>query len=136
MDKSSRKRDEMTDFIFEPRNTLDNEKEKKDEYYTFIDDSDFIDSNNNPRSKKDSSKVLAKKILRPDNTYKLMIKITRDNKPYNPMSIYGNRKESTIFDNANTNNKFIQVNNKAFECYLKFIKSKNLSWLNNAEREI
>jgi hypothetical protein len=123
----------MSDFIFNPKK---NEANPLDEFYSFIDNSSFIDEKNNPRVEENSEHVLAKKIYRSDSSYRLMIKVNTDHKPYNPISTYGKEKSSSFLDAIARSDKFIQVNQKAFDYYIKFLKSKNVSWLNNTEREI
>ena len=81
-------------------------------------------------------KVYAKKIQRKDGSYKLSIRTGTDGKLYNPMSIYGKEKASTLLDNVcKSNDKFKTVNEKTFTWYTQFLKTKNMAHLYNAERE-
>lgn len=122
-------------FIFRPTKV---EIKHDNEYYTMIGSEDYIDKYNNPRIKDDSnSNILAKKIVRVDNTIKYMVKLNNNGKIYNPISIYGEEKQSTFLDSiCKTSDKFIEVNIKVFESYIQFLKTKNKAWLQNAEREI
>lgn len=107
------------------------------ELYTLFDNHDYVDNNNNPRSKRDDNRVLAKKIIRDDGSIKYMIKRDGSGKLYNPISIYGDNpsRSSTFLDKTCKDFKFRTVNMKIFEYYVSFLKTKNLSWLYNAERE-
>jgi len=80
--------------------------------------------------------ILAKKILRSNNTYKYMIKKDTNGKLFNPISIYGQEQDKTFLDRVcRSNSKFIEVNQKTFDYYVQFLSTKNLAYLNNAERE-
>lgn len=107
----------------------------KQQYYTLIGDQDII-LDEQPCRKKLDDKVYAKKIQRKDGSYKLSIRTGTDGKLYNPMSIYGKEKASTLLDNVcKSNDKFKTVNEKTFTWYTQFLKTKNMAHLYNAERE-
>lgn len=109
-------------------------KPKDDEYYVYLGDEDFVDDNNNLRSKQDDNKVLAKKIYRDNGGYKLMIKCDSYNKPFDPDNqIQSANKTVASYKNGH---KFITVGQKAFDHYLMFLQTKNKSWLLNTEREL
>lgn len=122
-------------FVFEhtPR-----EVKKENEFYTLNGLEDYKDTENNPRiNQENDSKVLAKKIVREDNSIRFSVKLGNNGKMYNPVSIYGEEKNSNFLDRICRNtNKFRDVNSKAFDLYVKFLKTKNIAWLNNAEREM
>lgn len=107
------------------------------DYYTLFGDHDYIDDNHNPRSNQDSDKVIAQKAVYPDNKVKYFLKIGPHGKLYNPIGLYS----------EGTANKFVakfgkktweykQVSLRVFELYVNFLKTKNIAWLNNAEREM
>lgn len=123
-------------FIFE-QNQRDPRPTSQIELYTLDGDSDFLDKNDNPRSKTDNDKVLAKKIHRDDGTIKFMIKRDGSGKLFNPLSIYGDNQSraANFLDKTCKDFKFRTVNMKIFEYYVNFLRTKNLSWLYNAERE-
>lgn len=110
----------------------------RNEYYTLVGNGDFIDEHKNSRANQDNfSKILAKKILREDKSIRYSIRITNAGKLYNPISIYGEEKQNTFLDRVcKTEPKFRDVNLKAFNLYLNFLNTKNLSYLHNAEREL
>ncbi len=125
----------MSNFIHEQKKIVTNSK-NENEFYSIIGSQDFLDSKNNPRvSLEDDIKVVAKKIYRDDGSIRYSIKY-ENGKFINPISIYGSKIENTFLDRiCKSNDKFKEVNLKVFEMYLKFLKTKNTAWLNNAERE-
>lgn len=122
--------------IFSPAKREDKELEvKENEYYTYLGYEDFLDDKNHCRLKEDNDNTLAKKIYRDDGTYKLMIKCDLDYKPFDPE----NQIASSLNKIKNQNNNklsFHTVGHKAFNNYLKFLQTKNKSWLLNTEREM
>lgn len=122
-------------FIFEqPLNNISIENE----YYTLSGLEDFQDDFNNPRiNNTNDTRILAKKIIRDNNTIRFSVKLGSNGKIYNPISIYGEEKNNNFLDRICRNsNKFKEVNAKAFDMYIKFLKTKNTAWLFNAEREM
>lgn len=112
---------------------LDNEVE---EFYTLNGLEDKINNGHNIILDKNSPNVFAKKILRKNGTFKFLVKTNQQGKLYNPVSIYGQETTKTFLDKVcRSNDKFVEVNLKTFNYYIQFLDSKNISWLNNAERE-
>lgn len=124
----------MNEFIYEQK--LSNNTNSTNEFYSVIGSEDFIDSNNNPRlNSEDDAKVVAKKIYREDGSIRYSIKYD-NGKFVNPISIYGSKQDNSFLDRiCKSNDKFRDVNLKVFNMYLKFLRTKNTAWLNNAERE-
>ena len=90
--------------------------------YCLLGDHDFLDDQHRPRINISSTKTLAKSIVSSGST-KYFIKTGKYNKIYNPIGMYSEWE-------------FKEVNQKIFDLYLKFLTSKNIAWLNNAEREL
>jgi hypothetical protein len=128
----------MDDFIFEAKQNQEVEINKKNEYYCVTGSQEFLDESNNPRVKnEDDSRVLAKRIYRDDGTSRLSIKLSNTGKIQNPLSIFGMEKQTTFLDRVcRSQNKFKEVNMKVFNFYLSFLRTKNVAWLHNAEREM
>lgn len=83
-----------------------------------------------------SPNIFAKRILRKNGTQKYMIRLNSNGKLFNPISIYGQEPDKSFLNRVcRSNNKFVEVNSKTFDWYTKFLSSKNVAWLNNAERE-
>lgn len=106
------------------------------QYYTLVGQEDFIDDDNNPRIKNDSDdRVLAKKTVR--TKLKYSIKIDNAGKFYNPLSPISSVKPIKILQTISIpNSRFKEVNKTVFNMYLNFLRSKNIAWINNAEREV
>lgn len=105
-------------------------------YYTMLGDHEFIDNDSRPRSKKESKLVVAKSISRNSNS-KFYIKIGTYGKIFNPMGLFSEGKnEKFIAKIGKKEFEFKEVNQKVFDLYLSFLSTKNLAWLNNAEREL
>lgn len=127
----------MSDFIFNPnKNTIDH-TDPNNEYYAAMGDHDYLDDNGNPRILKDTDKrILAKKILREDGSTRYSVRLTSSGKMQNPLSMYGVEKDSTFLDRVcRSDKKFKDVSYKTFDMYINFLKTKNIAWLHNAERE-
>lgn len=105
-------------------------------FYTLSGQEDEI-IDDRPIKSTESEEVYAKVLQKKDGTYKHMIRTSADGKLYNPMSIYGQEKTNDFLDRiCKSNDKFKTVNEKAFNWYVQFLSTKNLSWFHNAEREI
>lgn len=129
----------MDDFIYQPRPETATEEYNENAYYCISQQEDFVDNELQPRCNNEEDKrVCAKKVVRVDGSIKYLIKTGEDRKLYNPVSIYDNNRESGKFlaSISRNQNSFKEVNYKSFNMYLRFLKTKNIAYLNNAEREI
>lgn len=121
-------------FIFS--STKKQKKETSIEFYTMVDHQDFFDEDQLPRLNNDSDKVYAKKIIREDGSVRYSIRLSLSNKLYDPTSTFGLDKTKSFLDNTVRNeNRFKNVSHKVFDNYITFLKTKNSSWLLNAQRE-
>jgi hypothetical protein len=113
------------------------ESSNQSEFYSIVGSEEFLDSNSNPRvSNENDTRVLAKKIIRDDGSVKFTIRTNATGKLQNPVSIYGSEKTNNFLDRVcRSSDKFKEVNMKTFDLYINFLKTKNIAWLNNAERE-
>lgn len=126
---------EQGQFIFnqkpEVENPADNTK-LTSEYFTILGEHEFLDENNRPRAKTESKKVLAKK-----ENNKFYVKIGAYNRLLNPMGLFSEGNENKFLARFGKNEwVFKDVNANVFDMYVKFLSTKNLAWLNNAEREM
>lgn len=130
-------RSKMEKFIFEQNRTNTKKVETREEFFTIVGSEDFLDDNSNPRiTEANNNKVYAKRILRDDGSYRYSVRLSASGKLYNPLSIYDNKNDKNFIERiCRSSDKFRNVNSRAFDLYLSFLKTKNASWLNNAERE-
>jgi hypothetical protein len=65
------------------------------------------------------------------------IRLDQRGKIYNPLSVYEDNQQNKFVNKVcKEGNKFKDVNGKVFGLYLTYLRTKNLAWLNNAEREM
>ena len=124
-------------FIFNPINNEQKLSIETNQFYAAMGSHDYLDNQNFPRiSKENDKRILAKKITREDGSIKYSIKLTNNGKMQNPLSMYGVEKDNTFLDRVcRSNDRFKEVNYKVFDLYINFLKTKNIAWLHNAERE-
>jgi len=125
---------DITDEMFYTQKTVD----KKDNsnititHYTVIGDHDSI-QDNKPITN-DERKSLAKTIETNGNT-RYFVKIGAYGKLYNPIGMYSEGKDKKFLSKIGKNQfEFKQVNMKVFDLYVEFLRSRNVAWLNNAQR--
>jgi hypothetical protein len=126
--------------FYQPKSIYNTENDSEvtnaaEKYYTVIGEEDFI-NDGIPMKSEDGKGVYAKQIQRADGSFKNLVRVTTNAKLYNPLSIYGQESNNNFLDRiCRSNLKFKTVNDKTWNWYLKFLATKNLSWLYNAERE-
>jgi hypothetical protein len=129
----------MDNFIFNPGSKYSSENIDEDivaEFFTLSGMEDFLDTEDYPRAKVESDSVFAKRTKRKNGTTKYTIRLSNTGKLYNPVSILGQETNNSFLNRVcRSNNKFAEVNQKVFNWYVKFLQTKNVAWLNNAERE-
>jgi len=108
-----------------------------EQFYTLIGNEDYLDSSDgSPKQNSFNENTYAKKITRDDGSIRYSVRVDTDGKFYNPINIYSQNLKSTFLDNVCRNaDKYKNVNYKVFNLYITFLKTKNLAWLHNAERE-
>lgn len=106
-----------------------------DEFYTIYGDQDFFDENNNPRLSNDNDKTLAKKVFT-ENKAKYLVKLDTNGKFFDPTNILAkdSGSKNNFLSRTCKQPKFKPVSQETFVLYLNFLKTKNLSWLYNANR--
>jgi uncharacterized protein YigE (DUF2233 family) len=130
------KQENIDSFIFTPNATKTINTERKESFYCFLGDHEFLDQDNNPRQSKETPKTLAKLVDTATYT-KFYIKIGTYGKIYNPIGMYSEGKENQFLAKIGKNEwNFKEVNKGIFDQYVNFLRTKNIAWLNNAEREL
>ncbi|NDB60183.1 hypothetical protein EB001_17290 [bacterium] len=125
-------RDSSADFFIQQTQ----ETERTIVRYCLIGNQDKFDSEKYPIRLKDDHLVLAKKVTSEHST-KFYIKIGTYGKIFNPIGLYSEGKESKFLSKIGRKEfEFKEVSPKVFDMYLSFLKTKNIAWLNNAEREL
>lgn len=123
----------MTD-IFHIKQTNTDSIEHK--YYTVFGSHTGMDDEGNPICK-DHTKALAysKNVNNEQKQY--YIKVGLHGKIFNPIGLYSEGKQNKFLSKIGKEEYiFRKVNSKVFDMYLNFLRTKNLAWLNNAEREL
>jgi len=122
-------------FIF--KRPVDTEKQEENvEYFTILDKQDHLNQEANPCLKNDGTEACAKIVTNySNNTKKYFIKIDHNGKLINPMSIYTSDKDHFVRE-LGKKIRYKSVSPKVFETYMYFLRTKNIAWLNNAEREM
>lgn len=118
---------------------IQNKKEDAEsvtEYYTIFGKHDDLDNDANPILIENTKDALARKTTL-NNSTKYYIKIGPHGKIYNPIGLYSENQSNKYLARTGKNLwEFRQVNSKVFDLYLSFLRTKNIAWLNNAEREM
>jgi hypothetical protein len=123
-------------FTLNKQKSTEEESDTTTNYYTILGDHEFIDKDNRPRSNTESRSVVAKSLSKNSNN-KFYIKIGTYGKIFNPIGLFSEGKnEKFIAKIGKKEFEFKEVNQKVFDLYLNFLSTKNLAWLNNAEREL
>ena len=125
----------MENFIFRP-NTQTKVTQSDTEYYTVLGNQEYLDNDGNPRLNKESNKVFAKSVVSDEST-RYYIKIGAYGKIYNPIGLFSEGRHTKFMSKIGKKEyDFKEVNYKVFNMYINFLRTKNLAWLNNAEREL
>lgn len=125
-------------FLHRAKNTeITPTKQSDNIYYTIFGSHDFIDDEGNPRLCSDQDQVFAKEIISNKSSSKYFIKTGLYGKVYNPIGMYSEGKHNKFLTKVGKKEyDYKQVNKKVFDLYINFLRTKNLAWLNNAEREL
>jgi hypothetical protein len=119
------------------RKILNPTKEKSSidtKYYTILGNHDYIDEEDKPRT--EENKALARSIT-VNNRTRYFIKIGAYGKIFNPIGLHSEGKENKFLSKIGRKEwDFKEVNMRVFDLYLNFLKSRNIAWLNNAQREM
>lgn len=106
-------------------------------YYTILGDHDFLDENGKPRAEEENNKVVAKSVTTDNKPTRYYIKVGTYGKIYNPIGLYSEGNNTKFLSKIGRKQfEFKEVNNQIFDLYLNFLTTKNIAWLNNAEREL
>jgi len=122
----------INDFMVKPQNT----EKLKEDYYGLFGSHDYLDENKNPRVNQAGSNMLAKTVYY-EHRAKHFIKIGDHGKIYNPIGLYSEGTSDKFLSKIGKKAwEFKEVSPVVFDLYVKFLKTKNIAWLRNAEREM
>lgn len=123
--------EEFQEFIVD-KTTPNSSKIIEDRFYTIWGMEDFIDEDGNTRQQAETKNTFAKIIAG-----KYFIKIGLDNRVYNPIGLFSEGRPNKVLAKIGKNEfNFRRVNAKVFDWYVSFLRTKNIAWLNNANREL
>jgi len=111
--------------------------------YTFSGEHDLIDNNGYPildlsydEDIFENPDAYAIKITKGEKT-NYYVKRGKYGKLFNPIGMYSEGRKTQQMRHAGRPEwRFETTNEKIFTYYINFLKTKNLAWLNNAEREV
>jgi hypothetical protein len=110
---------------------------KEYEYFTILGDHDYLDDLNRPRSNEETNKVVAKTSTSDKKPTRYYIKVGTYGKIYNPIGMFSEGKNTKFLSKIGRKEfEFKEVNQRVFDFYTNFLSTKNMAWLNNAEREL
>ena len=106
-------------------------------YYTAFGKHDDLDNDGNPITSDENRGFAYKRTNDLDKTINYFLKIGLYGRIFNPIGLYSEGKENKFLSKIGKNEyNFTKVNQKVFDMYLNFLRTKNVAWLNNAEREL
>lgn len=127
----------MSDIFIYNQKKQSTKDKKTEKFFCLADDQEFLDDDNNPRiSQEEDKRVLAKVKYKPNGSVKYLIKLDHNKKLFNPLEQTSEYQSIKNMHSISSNQHvFKEVNSKTFDFYLLFLKTKNFSWMRNAERE-
>lgn len=124
-----------SDYIFEQKPGKEKVSDVVNEYYTIFGKHDSLNDNGNPVISPHSEEVLAKATVGDKKIY--WVKVGSHGRIFNPIGMYSEGKQNKFTSRSGKNEyEFRKVNKRVFDMYVNFLRTKNLAWLNNAEREL
>lgn len=111
--------------------------EKNHEYFTVLGEHKFLDNLGRPRTDSETDKVFAKTSTTAQYPTRYYVKSGTYGKLFNPIGLYSEGRHAKFLSKIGRKEyEFKEVNQKVFDYYVQFLTTKNLAWLNNAEREM
>lgn len=106
-------------------------------YYTLFGQHDTLDGDGNPLTTEEKRGYAYSRVNNSNKTETYFLKVGLYGKVFNPIGLYSEGKENKFLSKIGKNEyNFTKVNKKIFDMYINFLRTKNLAWLNNAEREM
>lgn len=106
-------------------------------YYTIFGNHSSLDNEGLPLTDSMADCLAYKKTITESKEPHYYIKVGVHGKIYNPIGMFSEGRSNKFLSKIGKNEyNFTRVNKKIFDLYTSFLKTKNLAWLNNAEREL
>lgn len=107
------------------------------EYFTVNGRQDFLDEDGYPQLTDEGEFAFAKKVSTNSRKPLYYIKGGTDGHFFDPLGMYDERMHNKFKGHAGKFKfEFVQVNERAFAFYINYLRTKNRSYLLNAEREV
>jgi hypothetical protein len=104
-------------------------------YYTVLGSHSSLDDEGNPICNNKNKSLAYTKLHNNDKQYYL--KVGTYGKIFNPIGLYSEGRQNKFLSKVGKEEyAFTKVNSKVFDMYLNFLRTKNIAWLTNAEREL
>ncbi len=114
-----------------------NQETYKYVYYTLFGIHSELDKDGNPITSDEKKGYAYVRINDQNNSEQYYLKIGLYGKIFNPMGLYSEGRENKFLSKIGKNEyNFTKVNKKVFDMYINFLRTKNIAWINNAEREL
>lgn len=114
-----------------------NIEETSSKYYTCLGEQEWVDDEGYSRVSSDSENIYAQSKPNEHGAVNYFIKANKYGKLYNPSGMYTEGQHTRFNKVLGAKEfQFKKVNLRVFELYTSFLKTKNVAWLNNAEREM
>lgn len=111
-------------------------KNNKNVYYTIFGKHKKLTKEGFPTIDKDGDSTYAKSI-NGANGVRYFVKVGTYGKIFNPIGLYSEGMDNKFLSRIGKKAwDYKEVNSKVFNMYLSFLKTKNVAWLNNAQREL
>lgn len=113
------------------------DQEYKYTYYVLFGQHDNLDENSNPITLDSKKSIAYSRLNNSTMTEDYYVKVGLYGKIFNPMGLFSEGRQNKFLSKVGKNEfNFTKVNKKVFQMYVNFLRTKNLAWLNNAEREL
>jgi hypothetical protein len=106
-----------------------------DQFYTILGQQEFIDDDKLPRTNSENKALAKLSVVNGETKY--FAKVNTYGKLFNPMGMFSEGKSQKFLSRIGRNEyNFKRVTLRTFELYTSFLKSRNIAWINQAEREM
>lgn len=106
-------------------------------YYTIFGSHTDLDKDNNPIIDNEKMAMAYSRVSEETSDEQYFLKVGLYGKIFNPIGLFSEGKQNKFLSKIGKNEyNYTRVNKKVFDMYLNFLRTKNIAWLNNAEREL